>query len=558
MICPKCSILIEDESLLTCPECNEQIAVNAQKEKISAAYETSKGIVKKRVQSSSFLATTIFMTILLVMHAAAIAATAGAGILFWLLPCIFAGIAISAGYKLYSQKNEVNVTEKLEKFSRYDVCSKVYCSIMAIVGIIAGIVGAAVSLVIPFAKWFFDDTNNTELLDPSNGFDTTTGVIAILGAAVVVVVFLLFKAVFADRSRAYSNVVTASSTGEYVPVAKSTFSLSYVVAGFIIFFGVVFMASPAIVSIIITTLPPMIAKLFGIVVAAGLTVGLSFICLGVYMILSAKWLADTQSELLTNNAVIAYELNELERIYDAVRDQQFQKDKEEKEAIKAAAIAKEEARLAYERDRLDNEYAARAEMRAFFAELKTEEDKNKAEFWAAIQAMKEEEQKKNAEFLDLIKVMKEEEQKKNAELLETIKAMKEEEKNANIEFFNNVQAMKEDEKNANVTFWDTFKMMVEEDQKVKADLVEKYGIVEEQMKFLQQVVMQQMIGANISNNNNNNNSNGNQNPTIITTTPLVNPYVVPQVAPAAPVYTAPAPQQYAPAQAPANNPNGNV
>ena len=41
MICPKCSVLIEDEELLTCPECGEQIAANAQKEKINAAYEAN-------------------------------------------------------------------------------------------------------------------------------------------------------------------------------------------------------------------------------------------------------------------------------------------------------------------------------------------------------------------------------------------------------------------------------------------------------------------------------------------------------------------------------------
>ena len=52
MICPKCSANVDD-SLLTCPECDEKIAAIAQKEKISAAYETNKGIVKKQVTASS-------------------------------------------------------------------------------------------------------------------------------------------------------------------------------------------------------------------------------------------------------------------------------------------------------------------------------------------------------------------------------------------------------------------------------------------------------------------------------------------------------------------------
>ena len=53
MNCPKCSVPVED-GLLTCPVCGEQIAANAQKEKISAAYEANKAIVKKRVHTPVF------------------------------------------------------------------------------------------------------------------------------------------------------------------------------------------------------------------------------------------------------------------------------------------------------------------------------------------------------------------------------------------------------------------------------------------------------------------------------------------------------------------------
>ena len=102
MNCPKCSVPVED-GLLTCPECGEQIAANAQKEKISAAYEANKAIVKKRVHTPVFLATTIFLTIMLVMQIASMVSTV-AGILLGLIPAIFMGIAMVSGYKLYSQK----------------------------------------------------------------------------------------------------------------------------------------------------------------------------------------------------------------------------------------------------------------------------------------------------------------------------------------------------------------------------------------------------------------------------------------------------------------------
>ena len=576
MICPKCSALIDDE-LLTCPECGDQIATNAQKEKISAAYEVSKGIVKKRVQARVFLTTTIFMTIMLALQAAAIASTAGVGILFWLLPCIFAGIAMSAGYKLYSQKKEVDVTSALYKFSRFDACSKIYCQIMAIVAIVVGIVGAFTSIILPFITWWTngESTDGKEMeviMDElaKCGFDTTTGVIAVLGAAVVVVMFSLFKAVFEDRERAFNNVIKASSTGEYTPVSKSTFTLSSVVAGFIIFFGVVFIAAPFVVGML--PVPELIKKLFVLIVAAGAVIGLFYIALGVYMILSAKWLSTTQKELLVNNAAIAYEMDALEKLHDAIRDQKFQKEKEAKEAELAAAAAKEEERLAHERERLDNEFAARAEMRVFVSELLAQENRTNVQFFETLQAMKEDDQKTYAQLLETFKTIREEEQSKNDALIETFKSIKEEEQNKNDVLIENFKAIKEEEQNnynqlletfklmkeeeqqANLEFWNAFKTMQEEDQKVKAELIEKYAIVEEQMKFLQQVVMQQMIGANISNNNNGNNSNGNQNPTIITTAPLVNPYVVPQVTPVAPVtpvYAAPAPApQYAQQPAP--------
>ena len=513
MICPKCSANIEDEQLLTCPECNEKIAELAQKEKINAAYEVNKAIVKKRLHTPVFMAATVFLTIMLVLHVVAIVATVGAGALIWLFPTIFIGIAMVSGYKLYSQKTELDILKSLKKISKYDACIKVVYQVIGILAIVGGIAGAITSMLVPFINWYMDPAVPPveALFDPNQfGFSTTGGVIAVLAGALVATACFLFKGVYAARQRTYIRMSNAASTGEYAPVKKSIFNLSYVVAGFIIFFSVALLVVPAFVTTIISLLAasiPFLARLGAfinaIIITASLSVGLAGITSGVYLILSAKWLAGTQVELIANNAVIANELGELERLDEAVKEQKFQMEKAEKAANAAAALAKEEEIKANEEARRLNELALRNEMRIFFTEVLNAEKNANADFWAAFKATQEEEQKTNAEF------------------------------------------------------WAAFKAMQEENQKIKAELNEKYAVVEEQMKFLQQVVMQQMIGANISSNNNSNNnsgnSNGNQNPTIITTAPLMNPYVVPQVAP---VYTAPTPApapvvqqpQYAPAQ----------
>ena len=85
MNCPKCSVPVED-GLLTCPVCGEQIAANAQKEKISAAYETTKAIIKKRLKAKGFIATAIIMTIMLVMMIASMGSTLGIGAVLLLVP----------------------------------------------------------------------------------------------------------------------------------------------------------------------------------------------------------------------------------------------------------------------------------------------------------------------------------------------------------------------------------------------------------------------------------------------------------------------------------------
>ena len=138
MNCPKCSVPVED-GMLTCPSCGEQIAANAQKEKINAAYETTKTIVKKRLHTRLFLFIAIFLTIMLVIQIAAMVSTV-AGILLGLVPVIFMGISMVSAYKLYTQKPELNFKKSLRRVSLYDACTKVFYKIILISVIVAFII----------------------------------------------------------------------------------------------------------------------------------------------------------------------------------------------------------------------------------------------------------------------------------------------------------------------------------------------------------------------------------------------------------------------------------
>ena len=352
MNCPKCSVPVEDGQL-TCPACGEQIAANAQKEKVSAAYETTKAIIKKRLRAPVFLTTTIFLTIMLVFFIASMFSTV-AGIILGLVPAIFLGIAMVSGYKLYAQKPNLNVKKSLKRFSYFDACTKIFYKMIAIVAIVFGVGGALVSLVLPFYDWWMDPVADTDALFES--LDIVTGLIAIAGAAVIVAVFLLFKAVYAARQKAFLNVGDASETGEYVPVKKNVFVLSYVIASFTIFFSVAFAVVPAFADTIMGLLelsPSMAGFVKILLFAAPITSGLAGVLFGIYLILSAKWLQGTQKELIANNLAIAYEISELERVKDAIRDQNFQAEKDAKAAEVAAKQAKADERAAFDNAKKD-------------------------------------------------------------------------------------------------------------------------------------------------------------------------------------------------------------
>ena len=241
MNCPKCSVPVEDGQL-TCPACGEQIAANAQKEKVNAAYETTRAIVKKRLHTPVFLATTIFLTIMLVFFIASMFSTV-AGIILGLVPTIFLGIAMVSGYKLYAQKPDLNIAKSIKRFSYFDTCTKIFYKIIAIAAVVFGVGGALVSLILPFYDWWMDPYADVDALFET--LDIVTGLIAIAGAALIVAVFLLFKAVYAARQKAFLNIASASVKGEYVPVKKNVFVLSYVIAAFTILVSVAFVAVPA-------------------------------------------------------------------------------------------------------------------------------------------------------------------------------------------------------------------------------------------------------------------------------------------------------------------------
>ena len=366
MNCPKCSVPVED-GMLTCPSCGEQIAANAQKEKINAEYETTKTIVKKRLHTRLFLSIAIFLTIMLVIQIAAMVSTV-AGILLGLVPVIFMGISMVSAYKLYTQKPELNFKKSLRRVSLYDACTKVFYKIILISVIVAGVIAVLGSLGIDL----YNAIQLSEAETLPNGqlnpyyddvvgsifyyLDMITPILVIVACSLVVVVLSLFKAVYELRQKAFLNLSKAVDTGVYKPVKKKVFSLSCVVGAFTILFGIILMVAPAFVGMLINMLKdliPFVATLGGFLIAGSLSIGLSGIFVGIYLILSAAWLNGTQKELLVNNGLIEFELKELDRLNDAVRDQKFQKEKEEKEAIAAAKAAKAEERILLENDRKD-------------------------------------------------------------------------------------------------------------------------------------------------------------------------------------------------------------
>ena len=118
MNCPKCSVPVE-EGQITCHVCGEQIAVGIQEKKVRSAYDTTKAIVKDRVHAPVFLATTIFLTFMLVMQIASMVSTL-VGIIVGSVAVVFMAISMVAGYRLHSNNPEVNVAKSLKNFSRYE------------------------------------------------------------------------------------------------------------------------------------------------------------------------------------------------------------------------------------------------------------------------------------------------------------------------------------------------------------------------------------------------------------------------------------------------------
>ena len=454
MNCPNCSVPVE-EGQITCHVCGQQIAVGIQEKKVRSAYDTTKTIIKNRVHAPVFLAATIFMTIMLITHIASMASTL-IGLIVGVVSVVFMGISMVAGYRLHSNNPEVNVPKSLKNFSRYEACTKIYYTIAYIVVIVVSGVSVLGFLMNDYMVAYENTPNNGNVLEYFSP-DILPLLIIIFGASAVVAVFWLFKTVYVARHKAFVNMYKAAETGEYVPVLKRTFVLSYVMGGFTIFGAVALVVAPAFVDLIVDLLPPAFDFLKVVIIAGSITTSLSGISVGVYVILSAKWLSGTQKELISNNQVIAAEEKELENINEEIKKQKEEMAKAEKEAEKAAFVAKEVERAELENERRAKEFEARAEIRAFVTELLENEHNTNVEFWTAFKTMQEDEQKNKLEF------------------------------------------------------WATFRTMQEENEKIRAEINEKYVIVEEQMKLLQQIVMQQIA----------NNSNGNQNPTIITAAPYM-------------------------------------
>jgi hypothetical protein len=212
--------------MLTCPECGEQIAVKAQKNKISSAYDSAKTTVKGRTKASSFLTATVFLTIMLVLHIIAVFGTMGIGLPLWIVPIVFMGISMATAYKLYSDNEKPSYGRLIKRFARYEKCTQIIYKILAIVFIAVGPIVACYTLLAPWlndgaeiagsaAEDFIDYVFSAGRFDPALDPTLETSIvpadysgmsaripmaIAIVAiAAVAATAFLLFKAVYASR-----------------------------------------------------------------------------------------------------------------------------------------------------------------------------------------------------------------------------------------------------------------------------------------------------------------------------------------------------------------------
>lgn len=148
MICKQCQTEVPND-ILICPNCQRRIAVLNQQEKVDIAKEKQRKTIEDIFHSPLFLAYSIVMTVIFILHLSNITislSSIGNSLLIGIIP-LLVYIAILAAplitmiscWKLYTNKKEFQITE-IDKLKKYPNFYKKLFQILKIIAIIVFVI----------------------------------------------------------------------------------------------------------------------------------------------------------------------------------------------------------------------------------------------------------------------------------------------------------------------------------------------------------------------------------------------------------------------------------
>lgn len=127
MICKQCQTELPDD-ILICPTCQRRVAVLAQQEKVDIVKEKQRKTIENIFHSPLFLAYSIVMTVIFVLHLSNVISSLsalGTISLASIIPLLIYGAILVAPlipmiscWKLYTNKKEFKITE-IDKLKKY-------------------------------------------------------------------------------------------------------------------------------------------------------------------------------------------------------------------------------------------------------------------------------------------------------------------------------------------------------------------------------------------------------------------------------------------------------
>lgn len=124
MVCPICNTLIEDESAIKCPGCNEYLDVAQQRQRVNQAVSRTGGILSEIFKSKRFRAFCILFSIVCGFYAVACLLSISyyglfSSIITYGLYIGFGIVSLVAAWNLYTQSTKKSGKELLGKFNNF-------------------------------------------------------------------------------------------------------------------------------------------------------------------------------------------------------------------------------------------------------------------------------------------------------------------------------------------------------------------------------------------------------------------------------------------------------